>query len=89
MANNAKYRFSRGGHEYIAFDSKGYIVEAKGFGCLMWSPYCNIDKELVGKHVDELVDMLKENGSNCNVYLDFEVHVHIPLLKSMLKNANG
>lgn len=88
MASKAHYRFSRSKYEYIAFDSKGYIVEAKGFDHLIWILSHDTDKELIGKHVDELADLLKKNGINCNVYLDFEAHVHVPLLKSMLKNVN-
>ncbi len=88
MANNTQYRFTRGEDGYITFDSKGYIIEAKGFGCLMWSTNQNIDKDLVGKHVDELAEMLKKNGINRNVYLDFEANVHVGLLKAMLQNTN-
>ena len=89
MANNTQYRFLRGNDGYITFDSKGYIVEAKGFGCLMWSSNTNIDKELVGKHVDELAKMLEKNGISRDVYLEFEAHVHVGLLKKMLQNANN
>jgi len=88
MANNAKYRFSRGDEEYIAFDSNGYIVEAKGFGGLIWSTSINLDKELIGKHVDELAEMLKKMGVSTNEYLKFEETVRVPLLKEMLQNAN-
>ena len=86
MANNQNYRFSRGKDGYIIFDSKGYIVEAKGFGSLMWSSSTNIDKGLIGKHVDELADMLKEYGASREVYPNFEMQVHIELLKAMSKN---
>ena len=89
MANSTQYRFSRGNDGYITFDLKGYIVEAKGFGGLMWSSNTNIDKELVGKHVDELAKMLEKNGTSRDVYLEFEAHVHVGLLKKMLQNANN
>ncbi|MBE5821333.1 MAG: hypothetical protein E7311_01945 [Clostridiales bacterium] len=89
MANNPKYRFSRGEDGYIIFDSKGYIVEAKGFSSLMWSSNLKIDEELVGKHVDELAEMLKKNGKSRDEYFRFEAYVHVELLKEMLKNANG
>lgn len=85
-ANNQHYRFSREKDGYVIFDSNGYIVEAKGFGSLMWSPSMNIDKDLIGKHVDELAEMLKEYGANREVYSNFEMQVHIELLKEMLKN---
>lgn len=88
MANNPQYRFLRGNDGYITFDSKGYILEAKGFGLLMWSSSSNIDKDLVGKHVDELAEMLEKNATSRNVYLEFEAHVHVGLLKKMLQNAN-
>lgn len=86
MENNKQYRFKRGKDGYVIFDSDGYIVEAKGFGSLIWSSYENIDKHLVGKHVDELAQMLKKYGGN-ETYLNFEVQVHLELLKEMLKNA--
>lgn len=86
MANNTQYRFSRGKDGYVIFDSKGYIVEAKGFGSIMWSSSPNIDKDLVGKHVDELAELLKNYGSSRDVYLNFETQVHVELLKNMLHN---
>lgn len=86
MANNQTYRFSRGKDGYVIFDSKGYIVEAKGFGSLMWSFSINLDKDLIGKHVDELAEMLKEYGASREVYSNFETQVHVELLKLMLKN---
>jgi hypothetical protein len=84
MANNKQYKFLRGKDGYVIFDSNGYIVEAKGFGSLMWSSSPNIDKDLVGKHIDELAEMLKKNGADCDVYLNFETQVHVNLLKQML-----
>ena len=89
MANDVKYRFSRGKDGYITFDSKGYIVEAKGFGILMWSSNPNIDKELIGMHIDELTKMLEKNCISREVYLEFEANVHVGLLKKMLQNSNN
>lgn len=86
MANNQTHRFSQGKERYVIFDSKGYIVEAKGFGSIMWVPSVNIDKDLIGKHVDELAEMVKEYGVSHEAYLAFETHVHVKLLKEMLKN---
>lgn len=88
MPNPPKYRFSRGEKGYVTFDSKGYIVDAKGFGSLIWSCNPNVDKELVGKHVDELAEMLEKNATSRNVYLEFEAEVHVGLLKKMLQDAN-
>ena len=88
MADNHQYRFSRGKDSYIVFDSRGYVVEAKGFGNIMWSSDLNIDKELVGKHVDELAELIKKNGISYNEYLEFEAHVHVGLLKELLQNSN-
>ena len=87
MANNIKYRFTNGENISIAFDSKGYIIEAKGFSFLLWSSNPNIDKSLIGKHVDELSDMLKKKGAYSDVYPNFETQVHIELLK-MIQNAS-
>lgn len=87
MPNSPKYRFSRGDKGYVTFDSKGYVVDAKGFGSLMWSSNPNVDKELVGKHVDELAEMLEKNATSRNVYLEFEVNVHVELLKKMLQDV--
>ena len=87
MPNFPKYRFSRGDKGYVTFDSKGYVVDAKGFGSLMWSSNSNVDKELVGKHVDELAEMLEKNATSRNVYLEFEVNVHVELLKKMLQDV--
>lgn len=89
MANNQQYRFSRGEYGYITFDSKGYIVEAKGFGSLMWNSDLNIDKKLIGKHIDELSEMLEKNCSSRDVYLEFEANVHVGLLKKMLQNVKN
>ena len=86
MANNTHYKFSRGKDGYLVFDSKGYIVEAKGFGSLMWSTSLNINKDLVEKHVDELAVLLKNYGSSRDVYPNFEMQVHVELLKKMLQN---
>ena len=87
MANNQQYRFSNSQGGFVSFDSEGYIIEAKGFGSLMWSSSSiNIDQELVGKSVDELAEMLEKNGANSEVYTAFELKVHLPLLKEMLKN---
>ncbi len=88
MANNLQYRFSRGKDEYVIFDSKGYVVEAKGFGRLMWSSNPNTDQDLIGKHIDELSKMLEKNYTSREVYLEFEANVHVGLLKKMLKNSN-
>lgn len=88
MLNTPKYRFLRGKEGYVTFDSKGYIVDAKGFGRLMWSCNTNVDKELVGLHVDELAKMLEKNGISRDVYLEFEAEVHVGLLKKMLQNVN-
>lgn len=89
MANNERYRFSRGEDGYVIFDSKGYVLEAKGFGSLMWSTSPNIDKELVGKHVDELAEMLKKNGAYADAYINFEAIVHVGLLKKMLSQKSN
>jgi len=87
MAKIPEYRFSRGDDGYITFDSNGYIREAKGFASLMWTSNANIDKELVGKHVEELAEMLKRNGTSRDVYLEFEAKVHLGLLKKIVQNA--
>ena len=89
MANNLKHRFLRGANGEdgcVAFDEKGYIIEAKGFGSLIWWPNTNIDEDLIGRHVDELAEMLKKYGANKENYYLFEVHVHLELLKQMLHN---
>lgn len=89
MANATEYRFTRGNDGYIIFDSNGYILKAKGFSFLLWCDVPDIDKELVGKHADELAEMLKKKGINKNIYLEFETYVHLELLKQMLKNLKG
>lgn len=88
MENNKQYRFTTGKDRYVIFNSNGYIVEAKGFDSLIWSPHENIDKHLTGKHVNELTKMLKKNGVNQETYLKFEAQVHVKLLKEMLKTTN-
>ena len=85
MSGNHYYRYTRK-DEYVVFDSNGYILEAKGYGFLMSNPDKNIDVSLIGKHVDELAEMLKENGVNREVYFEFETQVHKELLKKILKN---
>lgn len=82
MATNEEYRFSGGKDLYVVFDQKGYVVEAKGFEKLMWSSL-SVDTDLTGKHVDEVAKILKKNGVG-STYSDFEINVHIPLLKKML-----
>lgn len=84
---NIKHRFSRDKDGYITFDSNGYIVDAKGFGRLMWSKSNNIDNDLIGKHIDELSEMLKENARSRSIYLEFEANVHVDILKKMLENT--
>lgn len=85
MLDNKQYRFSNGDDKYIIFDSTGYIIEAKGFNSIMWAPE-TIDRELIGKHIDELSDMLKSNSAHRESYYNFEIEVHIPLLKLMLED---
>lgn len=89
MENANEYRFTRGNDGYITFDSNGCILNAKGFSFLMWCDVPDIDKELVGKHVDELAEMLRKKGINKNIYLEFETYVHLELLKQMLNNLKG
>ena len=88
MENNKQYRFTKGKDRYVVFNSNGYIVEAKGFDNLIWSPHENIDKQLTGKHVNELAKMLKKNGVNQETYLKFEAQVHVKLLEKMQKTSN-
>lgn len=71
----------------INLDSNGYILESKGFGQLLWSLTTN-DNDLIGKHIDELAEMLKKHGANENVYLRFETEVHLPFLKDILKDKS-
>ena len=86
MKTNQQYRFSRGNSGYVTFDEKGYVVEAKGFSGLIWTSSLNADKEIVGMHVDELAELLRKQEAIQNLYIEFELRVHIPLLKEMLKN---
>jgi len=80
-----KLKYSLNEDVYISFDLNGYIIEAKGFGFLMWSSNIDIDKELIGKNIDELSKMLDKNCINREVYLRFETDVHVDLLKEMLQ----
>lgn len=82
-----KYKFSLGKSIYIIFDSNGYVLEAKGFGMLIWSNLSSLEleKDLIGKNIDEIAQLLKENGARQKYYNDFEINVHIPLLKIMLE----
>lgn len=86
-----KYKFSLGEKIYIVFDLNGYVLEAKGFGMLMWSNLnsLELEKDLIGKHIDEIAQMLKENGARQKYYNDFEINVHIPLLKIMLEEKKN
>ena len=78
------YTYTRiGGH--ITFDSNGYIVEANGFSSLVWS-LNDIDNYLSGKHVDDLAELIKNQGVSEMAYLKFEAEVHVPLLKDLLKD---
>lgn len=88
MADNKEYRFSKG-KDYITFDSNGYVLEAKGLNSLMWHSNLDVDKHIIGKHVDELAEMLEKHGVSRNVYLEFEANVHVWLLKKMLQNASN
>ena len=63
---------------------KLFIKMQKMVLLLMWNSSSNIDKDLVGKHVDELAEMLEKNATSRNVYLEFEAHVHVGLLKKIL-----
>ena len=44
----------------------------------------NIDKELIGKHVNEVANILKDYAANKEIYYNFEKEVHLELLKEML-----
>ena len=85
--NKQTYKFSRGEEGHIVFDLNGYVIEAKGFGFLIWSSSLSIDKDIIGKHVDEVAEFLKKNGKSKEEYLKFETYVHLELLKEMLKNS--
>lgn len=87
MSKYTRYRLKE--DVYISFDLKGYIVEVKGFGNLMWSSNPDIDKDLIGKHIDELSEMLEKNSITREVYLEFESYVHVGLLKEMLQSVNN
>lgn len=39
----------------VTFDDDGYIIKVTGFTFLMWSKQENLDKNLIGKHIIELV----------------------------------
>lgn len=84
---NKRYRFSNSNGGYVIFDSNSYILEAKGFSSLMWTTSLNIDSDLVGKHIEELAEMLKNYGSRRDVYTVFEINVHLELLKEILKDS--
>ena len=86
MENKKEYKYSCGKDVNVAFDENGYITKAQGFQRIMWASN-TIDKDLIGKHIDELADMLKKEGSN-ETYLEFEANVHISVLKKMLQNTN-
>ena len=86
MTSNKQYKFSNSNGYYIIFDANGYILEAKGFNFIMWTSSKNIDKDLIGKHIDDLSDRLKNYSANRDVYYNFEIEVHIPLLKLILED---
>ena len=88
MANNKTYKFNRGEEIYVIFDTNGYVVDAKGFSSLIWTSDINLDKNIIGLHVNELAEMLKKNSANRREYINFELNVHIELLKWMVQNLN-
>lgn len=84
MANDVNYEFTAGKNICIAFDSNGYVTKAKGFENFICSSL-EFNKDLVGKHIDEVAEILKEKALREKYYNDFEINVHIPLLKIMLE----
>lgn len=87
MADNKEYIVQRG-QVCIIFDSKGYILKAKGLGSLMWSKK-DIDENIIGKHIDELSEMLEKYALSKEIYLEFEAYIHVWILQKILKNMNN
>ena len=84
-----KYSFCCGENIRIAFNSDGNVVKACGFSFILWAPIGleveDVDKSLIGKHVDEVADILKKYTTNHKIYENFELSVHIPMLKMLLQ----
>ncbi len=79
------YRFVKRKNIYVIFDSDGYVTDAKGFGFLMWfKTNSDIDKALIGRHVNEVANILKDYAASKEIYYNFEKEVHLELLKEML-----
>ena len=74
---NYKYRLLNGGNKqtFVTFNEQGYIINAKGFGSIIWwYRKKNIDEDLIGKHVDELAEIFKKYGVRPEYYYNFEVY---------------
>lgn len=84
MANSKRYAYSRGDNVHVTFDSEGYIIEAKGFGFIMWCHPDTINKELIGKHIDELAEMIRKYEATPGEYNAFEASVHNDFLREQL-----
>lgn len=86
MVSSKKYRFSNSIGMYIVFDSNGYVIETKGWGHRVWCVNPDtFDSELIGKHVEEVAELIKEHAVRYEDYINFEIQVHLELLKAILK----
>ena len=85
-SKSKKYSFSCGKNIRITFNSDGNVVKVCGFSFILWAPIgLDPDKSLIGKHVDEIADILKKYSTNHKIYENFELSVHIPMLKMLLQ----
>ena len=69
----------------VTFDNKGYILKAKGFISIMPS-IKNPDEELIGKHIFELVKILKKYSVNQENYINFIYNVVLKFYEMKTKD---
>lgn len=74
------------GNTKVTFDNNGYIVKAKGFTHVMLGKP-NQDEELIGKHIIELVKILKKYTANYENYISFLENVVLKFYERNLKDA--
>lgn len=80
----------------VKFDIEGNVIYAKGFGFILWTNNINIDNEIIGKNIDELLEIIKNNSDKDNykkfyegVYKDFHKKNIKNFIKKMVKRKNN
>lgn len=88
--------YKKGDSIKVKFDIEGNVIYAKGFGLILWTNNINIDNEIIGKNIAELLEIIKNNSDKDNfkefyegVYKDFHKKNIKNFIKKIVKRKNN